>query len=291
MLKGPILLSLDGSEISEGVIPFVRQLAKGFGVKVAAFHVAGEEGVPVGKIVRTPSGKEMSTDAYLQSMLQEITRGGIGADSATAKGKPAAEIVKYAESKGCGLIAMATHGRSGLGRWVYGSTTDRVLHTTSLPMLLVRPPQDGRIKEEAFRTLVIPLDGSELGERAIPQAETLAKSLSLSVTLVRIVPTATIAAGSMEPYAADPRLLEYSVDAAKQYIDEKVQALTKKGLRVSSKVNLGYAPSEIIDIAEGLPGSLVVMTTHGRSGMGRWVLGSVADRVLRASNRPVLLFR
>ena len=291
MLKGPILLSLDGSEISEGVIPFVRQLAKGFGVKVTAFHVAGEDGTPEGKIVRMPSGKEMSTDAYLQSMVQEISRGGIGADSAAVKGKPAAEIVKYAESKGCGLIAMATHGRSGLGRWVYGSTTDRVLHATSLPMLLVRPAQDGRIKEETFRTLVIPLDGSELGERALPHAETLAKSLSLSITLVRVVPTVTIASGAMEPYAADPRLLEYSLDAAKQYIDEKTQALTKKGLRVSSKVNLGYAPSEIIDIAEGLPGSLVVMTTHGRSGVGRWVLGSVADRVLRASNRPVFLHR
>ena len=290
MLNGPILLSLDGSEISEGVIPFARQIALGYGVKVTAFYVAGEDGAAEGRLVRMPSGEEIATDAYLKSMAMEIGRGGIDADSATGNGKPAAEIVKYAEDKGYGLIAMATHGRSGLGRWVYGSTSDRVLHTSSVPLLLVRPPQDGRIKEETFRALVLPLDGSELGEKILPEAEALAKKLSLSITLVRVVPTATLAMGAMEPYAADPRLLEYSLDAAKEYIDEKTQALSKKGLRVTSKVIQGYVPTEIIDIADGLPGSIVMMTTHGRSGMGRWVLGSVADRVLRASNRPVLLF-
>jgi nucleotide-binding universal stress UspA family protein len=239
-----------------------------------------------------PGGKEISAQDYLASVVKRLQEQGVKAEAAVIAGYPALEIAMTAQEQKYDLIAMATHGRSGMGRWVYGSTTDKVLHTVTTPLLL-RRPKDGKDPgaKEQIRHIVVPLDGSELGESVLAQAADLAKTMGIPVRLTQIVPTGAIAFAGLDPYAYDPKVFEIMTQGATEYLEAKTKALQQQGLHASYRVLQGYAPGRIIDLAEQTEGSLIVMSTHGRSGMGRWVLGSVADRVLRASFRPVLVIR
>ncbi len=290
-LFSPVLLPLDGSALSEGILPLAIQFAeKSAQPKLTLVYVAGNASE---KVNRSTGGATLTAHDYLNLVAKEAGRNsGVQVDTVVLEGKPAEEIVKYGQEKGFGLIAMATHGRSGVGRWVYGSTTDRVLQATNLPLFIVRPNEKAlREAEQIFKSIIVALDGSELGESVLPGVEGLAKRRGLEVIVLRVVPTATMAVAGAEPYIYDPNLYSRIVDAANEYVAQKVTELIVRGVRATPKVLQGYPPQEIIDLAEKTPGSLVVMSTHGRSGVSRWVLGSVADRVLRASARPVLLLR
>lgn len=288
-----ILVPLDGSELGAGILPYVGQLARGLGAHVTIMYVttAQEAASGAAGLERVPEGRRGTVADYLGEMRETLRTSGVASsDTVIRSGVPSLEIVQHAQTSGYDLIAMATHGRSGLGRWVYGSTTDKVLHSTTLPMLLLRP-RDQRPAGGPIQSAVVPLDGSDLAEAALPAAEELAKRLGLKVALLRIVPSAAMVQGGFEPYAFDPRVDEEMEKAADEYLKSKSDELRRRQVEVSSRRMRGYAADQIIDFAEGIGGGLIVMSTHGRSGVGRWVLGSVADRVLRSSNLPVLLLR
>jgi nucleotide-binding universal stress UspA family protein len=202
-------------------------------------------------------------------------------------------IIDFSLEQEVDLIAMSTHGRSGLGRWVYGSTADKLLHSTSIPLLLMRPNGDEEAPQEVkpIDTLVIPLDGSELAESALAYGEDLAKQMALKISLIRVVSTPTLTYPGTEAYAYDPKMFTDLENAAAVYLRQKQTELEQKGLKVECTVKGGYPADYIIDFAEGNEGSLIVMSTHGRTGIGRWIMGSVADRILRASRSPILLIR
>ncbi len=282
-----ILLALDGSELSEGIVPFVQGLAKAGRGQVTVLYVANPEENPAAAKARF---KGVMPSAYLNGVAGNLKDAGITADTAELSGKPADEIVNLAKKKKYDLIAMSTHGRAGIGRLVYGSTTDKVIHSTGLPMLLNKP-QAKKTANGALRVAVAPLDGSELGESVLPTVEEFASRLAVTVALIRVVPTATMAFAGVDPQAYDPRINEYMMESATEYLKEKAEALRTRGVKVTTKAVRGDAANNIIDYASDMPGSMVVMSSHGRSGVGRFVLGSVADRVLRASPRPVLLLR
>jgi nucleotide-binding universal stress UspA family protein len=289
-----VLVPLDGSDLSEGILGVTAQIAKALKSTVTVAYVAPPEmaGLASVPLVRMPGGKEISAQDYLASVVKRLQEQGVKAEAAVIAGYPALEIAMTAQEQKYDLIAMATHGRSGMGRWVYGSTTDKVLHTVTTPLLL-RRPKDGKDPgaKEQIRHIVVPLDGSELGESVLAQAADLAKTMGIPVRLTQIVPTGAIAFAGLDPYAYDPKVFEIMTQGATEYLEAKTKALQQQGLHASYRVLQGYAPGRIIDLAEQTEGSLIVMSTHGRSGMGRWVLGSVADRVLRASFRPVLVIR
>lgn len=291
-----ILLPLDGSELGEGILPYVGQIARGMLANVTVMYVTTLEQAASGKtsLVHVPEGQRESVSDYLREMREALERNGVkSTDALVRAGVPSVEIVEYSQAHGYDLIAMATHGRSGVGRWVYGSTTDKVLHSTSLPMLLLRPRDQ---KERApgqtpIHTAIVPLDGSALAEAALPIAEDLAKRLSLKVALLRIVPAAAMIYGGFEPYAYDPRIDEEMDKAAEEYLKEKSDALKQRQVHVAYHRMRGYPANQIVDFAEETGGGLIVMSTHGRTGVGRGVLGSVADRVLRSTSLPILLLR
>ncbi|MCH7553555.1 MAG: universal stress protein [Chloroflexi bacterium] len=287
-----ILLPQDGSEVSEGIIPFVRMLAKGRPVKVTILYVAGRDGGgDVGTLVRLPEGKAIKTEGYLADLQRDLASDECAVDSVVLTGRPDEEIVRYGEAEGFDLIAMSTHGRSGVGRWVFGSTTDKVMQSTSLPLFIVR---SSKVQEKvgpdvAFRSIVVPLDGSLLGECVVADAIDLTKALDLEVRLLRVIPTSTMAMAGADPYAYDPQLYTKIAQGAEDYINRKRAEIEGAGCRASAQAIQGYPPERIITLAEESPDSFIIMSTHGRTGVGRWVLGSVTDRVLRASPRPVLL--
>jgi nucleotide-binding universal stress UspA family protein len=216
-------------------------------------------------------------------------------ESIEADGKPAEVIVCRAEAEPSCLIAMATHGLSGMRRWLIGSVASKVAQLAHNPLLLVRPTENGDPAMTIdLKTTFVPLDGSGLAEKALPHAVALAKRLKLAVQLLRvyalpsdayIVADGVIAQGAVQ-------FREATHKEAESYLDGKVEMLRAEGLdHVIGTAIEGDAASEIIDLAAKTANSLIVMSTHGRSGIGRWLLGSVADRVIQHSRAPVLLIR
>ncbi len=290
-----ILIPLDGSPIAEQVLPLVKMFAVRFQSSVVLFQAIEPipKGVPVeGPASRADDQVEMSRNQaleYLEAIAQRFPQG-IPAEHELRTGLPATAILETAESAHVDLIAMATHGRTGLQRWVYGSVADKVLGGARLPILLVRASETPSATAP-IRRILVPLDGSDLAERALIPAERLAKAFDAEILLFRVqefssyTPDGLI--GSMSMVTLDDSLGAM----VQEYLTQKTEKVQSQGLRVRWEKHFGTAAEGILDAAEKRSADLVVMSTHGRSGIGRWIMGSVADRVLRASRTPVLLIR
>lgn len=141
-----------------------------------------------------------------------------------------------------------------------------------------------------FTKILVPLDGSELAESILPQVETLARDFGAEIVLLR---AHTVQSGTFlgsNPYVlAD--ITRYECEAGHAYLDQMAAQLRAKGLSVKTILNDGRAANVILDTAEAVKADLIAITTHGRSGVGRWLMGSVADAVIHAAKVPVLLSR
>jgi nucleotide-binding universal stress UspA family protein len=231
---------------------------------------------------------------YLAGISESFS--GIGARCLVKQGRAADIIVEMAAAEKDTLIMMATHGRSGFNRFFLGSVTEKVLRATSSPLLVVRA-KEGVVTggEEIFKSLVVPLDGSELAESVMPSVVALAKQLDLEVILLRAyaVPYGAYTAGegfydpvNLEGFLA--RLRGETID----YLENKTAELKRKGIeKVSYVAKEGLSADEIISFGRESPDHLIVMCTHGYSGVKRWVLGSVTEAVVRHAGDPVLVLR
>ncbi|HEY83147.1 MAG TPA: universal stress protein [Dehalococcoidia bacterium] len=146
-----------------------------------------------------------------------------------------------------------------------------------------------------YQKIMVPLDGSELAECVLPHVETLAKALGVeSVILVRVVEPF-----SLTPVRGDPEFTEEQVEeidarstaVARDYLDRLASRLDYGRVNIKTEVLSGKAAETLADYAAKHGVDLIIMATHGRSGISRWVLGSVADRLLRSSHVPVLMVR
>jgi nucleotide-binding universal stress UspA family protein len=221
-----------------------------------------------------------------------LTAAGVEADVAVAVGEPGAEIVGYAARAGVDLIALATHGRTGLQRWAHGSVADAVLHASRSPLLLVRPDDAWSAAPRALQRIAVLLDGSPQAETALGVVESLAKSCRLPVVLLRFVEPVVLG------FAADPTNFAYAdfqalfdgtTAAAQSDLEPVADRLRQRGVSVTAEVALATPAAGIAAYARAHPGTLVALTTHGRSGWRRLVLGSVARRIVQTVAAPVLL--
>lgn len=288
-----ILVPLDGSMFSEGVLPYVRPLARAVKAPVELLYV-NDPKRPAPFSLPTQGGE------YLERLAESFH--GIAAVKRTVElGDPASVIVDLAAAQAGTLIAMTTHGYSATRRWLLGSVADKVLHGSANHLLLVRPTDGDAGGEAPLKTILVPLDGSALAEKVVPIATELASRLTLEIVLVRVLtrvyfgPPDTILP-LFSQYVPNPKELwaeaRSEVDG---YLAEKVEELRAQGLSHVTSLLLessaGGAAAEIIDLAKRTPANLVAMSTHGRSGVGRWFLGSVTERVVRYSQDPVLVLR
>jgi len=233
--------------------------------------------------------------AYLEGVREKYFSSGVSTNFHVETGEAATVIIeRYRNDPYC-LIAMATHGMSGLRRWLMGSVTSKVVQHAANPLLIIRPTEKADpVIPASLRTIFVPLDGSALAEKVLPTVIGLAKPLKLEVQLVRAYTPAAetyiIADGVIAQSTAQfNQNLKAEVET---YLEGKVQALRAEGVEnVSAAAVLGDAASEIIDFARRTENNLVAMSTHGRSGVGRWLLGSVAEKVVQHSQDPVLLIR
>ena len=308
-----ILVPLDGSKTSESVLPYVRTLAARWQVPVELLHAIDPEALagplPAG-LMEPPGSPEredsyLSDDAqaahalaasgqYLQSVADGFVGGSTGVTCTATPGKPADVIVAASETTPKTLVAMSTHGRTGIGRWVMGSITDKVLRALNVPLLLVRGSEGwpSHVRAMIDRVLV-PLDGSESSEAAMAPAVEMASSLEVPLVLVRVVtPVMLDYAPSGESVAAPEEVLFVIEQEAKEYLERTAARAVSAGASDASTTLLhGFAATQLLDLAEQFPHGILAMSTHGRSGVGRWVLGSVSDHVVRHTSQPVLLIR
>jgi len=288
-----ILVPLDGSRFSERVLPYVRAFARAIKAPVELLYVNDPARL-------APFSSPMQGGEYLERVADSFHA--IAAVKQTVElGDPAGTIVDLAAAQTGTLVAMTTHGYSGTRRWLLGSVADKVLHGSTNHLLLVRPADGDAGGEASLKTMVVPLDGSVLAEKVLPIAAELASRLTLEIVLVRVLtrlyfgPPDTILPLFSQNVFNQKELWAQASAEVDEYLASKVEELRAQELpHVSSLLlesSAGGAAAEIIDLARKTPANLVAMSTHGRSGVGRWVLGSVTERVVRYSNDPVLVLR
>ena len=283
-----ISVPLDGSRLAEQILPFARFIATPLNLPVDLFTV-------LESVSDHQSSLHARARAYLEGVREKYFSSGVSTNFHVETGEAATVIIeRYRNDPYC-LIAMATHGMSGLRRWLMGSVTSKVVQHAANPLLIIRPTEKADpVIPASLRTIFVPLDGSALAEKVLPTVIGLAKPLKLEVQLVRAYTPAAetyiIADGVIAQSTAQfNQNLKAEVET---YLEGKVQALRAEGAEnVSAAAVLGDAASEIIDFARRTENNLVAMSTHGRSGVGRWLLGSVAEKVVQHSQDPVLLIR
>lgn len=295
-----ILIPLDGSKTAEKVLPYARALAGSLRIPVDLIAVidiaemATQISPDKGRLLDTlVEDGVRSSKGYLEGVARSFPD--VRVRSTVEKGRPAEVIIEKASADKNLLIAMATHGRSGIERWLLGSVAEKVLRGASNPLFLVRASEEAKAEgEAALKRVIVPLDGSELADSILPSVVQLAKTLKLEVLLIRAfnIP-AGMYSGGEGYYAVDyESVRKQFADEAREYIEKKADELRRQGLEKVSVVSPeGYGADEIIACGRKTPDSFIAMCTHGRSGVKHWVLGSVTETVVRHSGDPVLVIR
>jgi nucleotide-binding universal stress UspA family protein len=306
-----ILVPLDGSVEAETVIPYVRDLARRFESEVDILSIGlGNKRRRVNQLLEDYvhhtlehlQGHNVVCRAVL--LYSDSGQDGVGyaemSDGPAMKGRgkvlyggPADTILDYSKKHHVNLIVMATHGHSGLKRWWLGSVFEKVVSESVSPVLGIHSKYVREIdgdRTSTFRHILVPLDGSEIGEAALQDAEAVALKTGARIDLLHVIP---------EPHIIEARMLgtEFTDfvkamhDAGEKYLNKVSSRLGERGIDVTMKILAGDPATKIVDQARHDKADLIAMSTHGRSGIARWVLGSVADKILHESKIPMWLVR
>jgi nucleotide-binding universal stress UspA family protein len=284
-----ILVPLDGSNLADQALAYAEELAIAFNSEVILLYVSEP---------KEEQYRHMH-QLYLEEVakrVREHVKKRARIKTAILTGEAAEEIINYAGKNKVSVIIMASHGRSGITAWVMGSVANNVLQATEVPVLLIgvsKPPRKVPPKRLVERVL-LPLDGSERGEVAVPYVKKLIDKLGVEVILLGVVAAGQHirTVGGLDYILYPEAELELVKTEAKEYLDRVYQRLKggKGALRLELKVS-GDVAGEIIKFADRAKASLIAISAHGHSGIEKWVFGSVANKIVQASKIPVLVVR
>ena len=285
-----ILIPLDGSALAEAAVPVANLIPSRL---VYLLNVEPDEPVVTHEIDATGHEARRQTlfqtdGEHLARVAESFREQGREVEVIRIAGAPAERIVETAAD--VDLIVMATHGRGGTNRAFLGSVTDQVARAASAPTLIVRGSY--RPASPPLTRVLVPLDGSPLAEEALPVAATLANELDLRVHLVRVLtpPRMWSSASSLRRSGERAEQATASDEQAERtYLEEQAQRLSDQDVVVSHELRSGPAIPSLRTAIR--PRDIVVMTTHGRHGVRRLVLGSIADALIRQASAPILLVR
>jgi nucleotide-binding universal stress UspA family protein len=297
-----MLVPLDASELAEIVFAYAKELSGRLDMEVILLHVYSRDERDVASMRQDYLNKAIELMKHQASEVQVSLGAESGAKpvevrAVLVEGHPAEEILRYAEENEVDLILMATHGRSGIMRWAMGSVADKVLRASKVPVWLIQAsiPKEVVYDECVMETLLVPLDGSEMAESVLPHVEALAKQRGVEgvkVVLLTVCEPPVNPVYDPEGTPLDwPDRMEQCKLEAKGYLDSIAKRLEPAGLNVAVETLAGEVAEGVIESAERNNADLIVMATHGRSGIKRWAYGSVAERVLQAATSPVLQVR
>ena len=300
-----VVVPLDGSELAEGVLPHVAEVVRGRESRVYLLSASPlARRVSPAAVDVQPASATMPDDLqgarrklmeYLRTVAKGLEPAATDVWIGVSFGRPADEILTFAGKVDADLIAMSTHGRSGISRWVFGSVADRLLHGASCPVLLVRAkPAQPRTP---YQNILLPLDGSELAEQVIPYVKALIHPNHTRISLISVLTTG-LGDRTVTLLTSYPPGMQLATTALSQaqaqlqtYLRSVAAVLRERGAVVSITIRQGSPADEILTHAAEVEADLISMTTHGLSGASRWVYGGVAGKVLQGAHSPVLLVR
>jgi len=274
--------------MAERAIPYAKTIAKSKGSEIILFTVS----------IASVEQLDRPMKAYLELNAKELQSQGIKASTAIAYGNVADEIVGFADKNNIDLIIISTHGYSGIKRWVLGSVTSKVLYGTSIQILLTKS-KSPKVSEVELKKLLLPLDGSTFAEATIPFIKELTRGTNTEIVLTTVCEPPLVPSYGDRPINPawkkhrDALWTEMQKQAS-EYLEKLKARLEKQGIKIKSQVipgDLGRVAESIMQAAQNEKVDLIAMTTHGRSGVSRWVYGGVANRIVEQSAQPVLLIR
>lgn len=280
-----VLVSHDGSALSERAVPYAACLARASGGQVWLVHA-----MPAVPALVHP-WSELDVAVHIEGLAARLRERGIGAVARTMHGPATEVILSAAADAHADAIVMSTHGRSGIGRWLYGSVADEVLSRAKVPVMMVPARCSHAWTEGRPLKMLVPLDGSDLAEEALEPARSLAALTGGSIVMVRVVDRATAPAFSVDPVGFSIGLAsERATRGAQEYLEALSGDASTSG-RLDTLVEVGDPAATIATLAEAEGADLIVMATHGRTGLARLTMGSVATAMLQRAHTPIMLTR
>mgnify|MGYP001380051374 CR=1 FL=1 len=273
-----ILVPLDGSPEALGALPYAVALS-GSGATIELLTVIHD------------ASEQSTAENQLLAAAQGLGGANVTVRPRTLTGDPAIEIVEAAANGGASMIVMASHGRGAIGRLIHGAVADHVARQATVPVMVIRKELEGPGPVGIMR-LVLPVDGSPLAEESLPFATTLAQRLGAPILLVRSVNVAelmppAVGMGEAIPFEIYDETEREMRQDAEQYLQNVAAKLRAGGLNVTAQILFGPPASAISEVTHA--GDLVILVSHERSGVARWLMGSVAEQLVRIDEAPVVL--
>ena len=264
-MENKILLTLDGSSFAERALELAGQFALQRSAELTLLQVV--------------SHSEMKDQAeeYLAAKADVLKGKGVSCVTEVLEGDPVDEVVE--KSGKYQLLIMTSHGRSDFDRLVLGSVTEKVVRKAECPVFVLR---DKQVQLRDLKRILVPLDGFDLSESALPEATLVGTATGGTLVLCRVNEAAGFEVGLLSK-ETEGKVLE-------SYLKEKSELVSGE-LPVETVFEFGSAARSLLRVIDHKNIDLVVMTSHGRGGFNRWVCGSVAENVLRSSPVPVLIVR
>lgn len=297
MTTPKIVVPLDGSKFSEAALPVAIGLANCLTARIELVSVFEDEPIVATWQLSAVEMRALLID-YLKAVEQRMESRSTGTVSSTVVSGPVSQsLEEHAARTKPDLIIMSTHGRGPMSRAWLGSVADHVTRHVGMPVLLVRPEEGAEVglaDVHRFRRILVPLDGSDRAEASLEWATRIARATGAALSLIRIVAPPLPLSSPYLPHviAETEQALEAGRREATAYLESIAGRLEKDGLDVPTEVGVGVSAAPgILRHAEQERVDLIVITTHARGGLQRLVLGSVADKIVRAAHVPVLVTR
>jgi nucleotide-binding universal stress UspA family protein len=299
-----ILVPLDGSHWSEQALPLAQRIAQQNGAQLLLAHVhlpAISMYLETWNLVTVPviddtlDAEARDRDrAYLADMQKRLTaETGLTVDTALLDGPISDTLTTFAAARHADLIVMTTHGRGAFGRFWIGSVADELIRQSCVPTLLVRPQEEQPSQPIAIHRVLIPLDGSPLAAQILRPAASLARLMHADLTLVQVIEPLHVPGSTMID-AADLKhqYINSRCAEAQAYLAGLAAPLRAQGLKIETHALVGgHVANDMLRFAREYNADLIALATHGRGGVQRLMLGSVADKIIRGADGPVLVYR
>ena len=274
-----VVVPLDGSKLSDQALDYLRLLAAPQERPVVTLLGVAEGDGSHREIHRA------GLERHLNAVSEDLRQSGLRVVTHLEVGDPAERILAWVEFERPDLLLMATHGRSGVLRFLRGSVAERVLRASPVPLLLVNAGEtQGRAPSHRPRRILVPLDGSAEAATIVPVVAATARAIGAEVLLVRVGPDALAGVDHVGERMAELPELERTLSLPRA-------RLASEGLTVRTSVHFGDPAAEILSAAEAARADLIAIATHGRSGVSAWWAGSVTESVLHQTRLPLLVVR